>query len=229
MRCLVTAGPTFEPLDSVRRLTNLSTGRLGSELADHLAREGAEVILLLGELATATPSGAIAFLERFSTTADLQNRLLRYADSGIDAVFHAAAVSDFRPGTVWERDTAGTLRQRTERKFPSTAGTLLMELVPTPKILGRLRDLWPRALLVGWKYEVDGDRRVALQRALDQIRENRTNLSVANGPAYGTGFGVLEAGGACVHCADRPALYGELLGHLRPPPAAEPSSAGACS
>ncbi len=215
MRCLVTAGPTFEPLDSVRRLTNLSTGRLGSDLAEHLARAGAEVVLLLGELATAPPSPAVARLERFSTTSDLQHRLLRYAGSEIDALFHAAAVSDFRPGAVWERDPAGTLRRRKERKLPSTAGTLLVELVPTPKILCQLRDRWPRALLVGWKYEVDGDRTTAVRRALEQIRENRSDLSVANGPAYGAGFGVLDAGGACVHCSDRPTLCAELLGRLQ--------------
>jgi len=52
MRCVVTAGPTFEPLDAVRRLTNFSTGRLGSELANFLAARGHEVALFIGQLAT---------------------------------------------------------------------------------------------------------------------------------------------------------------------------------
>ena len=52
MNCIVTAGPTYEPLDDVRRLTNFSTGRLGTELANYLAARGHNVILLLGEPAT---------------------------------------------------------------------------------------------------------------------------------------------------------------------------------
>jgi hypothetical protein len=49
MRCIVTAGPTFEPLDQVRRLTNHSTGRLGSELTHYLAECGHELTLLIGQ------------------------------------------------------------------------------------------------------------------------------------------------------------------------------------
>ena len=52
MRCIVTAGPTYEPLDQVRRLTNHSTGRLGSELTNYLTQCGHEVTLLIGEQAT---------------------------------------------------------------------------------------------------------------------------------------------------------------------------------
>ena len=52
MNCIVTAGPTFEPLDDVRRLTNFSTGRLGTELANFLAAHGHQVTLLIGESAT---------------------------------------------------------------------------------------------------------------------------------------------------------------------------------
>ena len=52
MNCIVTAGPTFEPLDDVRRLTNFSTGRLGTELANFLAARGHKVTLLIGETAT---------------------------------------------------------------------------------------------------------------------------------------------------------------------------------
>ena len=52
MNCLVTAGPTYEALDEVRRLTNFSTGRLGSELASFLAGHGHHVTLLIGQQAT---------------------------------------------------------------------------------------------------------------------------------------------------------------------------------
>jgi phosphopantothenoylcysteine synthetase/decarboxylase len=52
MNCIVTAGPTYEPLDDVRRITNFSTGRLGTELANFLAARGHHVILLIGVMST---------------------------------------------------------------------------------------------------------------------------------------------------------------------------------
>src|SRR5438552_2485042 len=99
MNCVVTAGPTYEPLDQVRRLINFSTGRLGSELANYLAQQGHRVTLLLGQQAT-WKSESVADLETvtFSTTADLHARLQSLAKVTVDALFHAAAVSDFRFG-----------------------------------------------------------------------------------------------------------------------------------
>ena len=66
MKCIVTAGPTYEPLDQVRRLTNFSTGRLGAGLAEYLVRRGHEVTLLLGELSTWPPSHDVPVIQRFS-------------------------------------------------------------------------------------------------------------------------------------------------------------------
>jgi len=66
MRCLVTAGPTYEPLDAVRRLTNFSTGRLGSELAAFLAAHGHKVRLLLGEQATFRLQGGAYDSQKFT-------------------------------------------------------------------------------------------------------------------------------------------------------------------
>ena len=75
MQCVVTAGPTFEPLDKVRRLTNLSTGRLGSELASFLANRGHEVILLIGQQATFRGERHASRVETFTTTQSLSDRL----------------------------------------------------------------------------------------------------------------------------------------------------------
>src|ERR1700743_1364862 len=72
MNCLVTAGPTYEPLDDVRRLTNFSPGRLGSDPANRLAEHGHKVTLLLGEQATYRGETSADAVEMFSTTADLR-------------------------------------------------------------------------------------------------------------------------------------------------------------
>ncbi len=79
MRCVVTAGPTYEPIDEVRRLTNHSTGRLGTGLAKRLANEGHGVILLRGALATHTEQLEGVATETFTTTDDLAEKLERLA------------------------------------------------------------------------------------------------------------------------------------------------------
>src|SRR5438874_2442175 len=103
MRCIVTAGPTYEPLDEVRRLTNCSTGRLGSELVNFLTAHDHEVTLLIGQQATFRGERRAHQVQTFSTTADLHKRLSALAGNTIDAVFHAAAVSDFGFGKIWVR------------------------------------------------------------------------------------------------------------------------------
>jgi phosphopantothenate---cysteine ligase (CTP) len=214
MRSIVTAGPTYEPLDNVRRLTNFSTGRLGSELANFLTEQGHEVLLLLGEQATyRTPSRARS-VEIFSTTTDLQNRLQSRAGTEVGAVFHAAAVSDFTFGQVWVRSAVGDLSPVKSGKISTRQGTLLAELLPTPKIIAGLRAAFPRALLIGWKFEVDGNRATVLEAAQKQMVECATDFCVTNGPAYGPGFGLVKRGGECESLPDTPALFqrlGELL------------------
>ena len=109
MNCIVTAGPTFEPLDEVRRLTNFSTGRLGTELANFLAARGHQVTLLIGESATWPGERQAQSVNVFSTTADLHAKLKAYSGKKVDAIFHTAAVSDFTFGKMFTRDAAGKL------------------------------------------------------------------------------------------------------------------------
>lgn len=210
MRCVVTAGPTYERLDDVRRLTNFSTGRLGIELAAFLQAKGHEAILLVGEQATWPGERRASKVQVFTTTQDLLDRFSSLAGSGVGAIFHAAAVSDFTFGKVLERTISGELREITEGKVSTRQGTLLAELVPTPKVISRLRGLYPAARIVGWKFEVDGDQTSVLAKARQQIIENRTDACVANGRAYGEGFGVVAVTGECRHAADRESLFTQL-------------------
>jgi phosphopantothenoylcysteine decarboxylase/phosphopantothenate--cysteine ligase len=210
MHCVVTAGPTYEPLDNVRRLTNFSTGRLGTELANALTAKGHSVTLLLGEHATYRAECQAGTLETFTTTADLEARLRALGNRSVGAVFHAAAVSDFKFGKIWLRADEGPLTQVKSGKISTRQGTLLAELVPTPKIIAHLRSWFPSARLIGWKFEVDGDRAKVLELARCQISECRTDLCVANGPAYGPGFGLVRAGGEELHIGDAVALFDAL-------------------
>jgi phosphopantothenoylcysteine decarboxylase/phosphopantothenate--cysteine ligase len=210
MNCLVTAGPTFEPLDSVRRLTNFSTGRLGSDLANFLAARGHDVTLLLGEQATHAGEQKARRVEKFTTTADLRAKLQKLSETGADAVFHAAAVSDFSFGKVWLRSVAGELTEVTSGKYSTRHGTLVAELVPTPKILGELRGWFPDARITGWKFEVEGSPEGVIQKAEDQLTDCGTDACVANGPAYGSGFGLVTGVEHCTHLKDAAALFAAL-------------------
>src|SRR5207249_889152 len=134
MRCIVTAGPTYEPLDDVRRLTNSSTGRLGSELASFLTARKHEVTLLIGHHATFQGSRHAHRIEVFTTTNDLREKLRSMGGDAVDVVFHAAAVSDFRFGKVWVRSDQGELTEIKSGKISTRQGTLLAELLATPKI-----------------------------------------------------------------------------------------------
>ena len=210
MNCVVTAGPTFETLDNVRRLTNFSTGRLGTELANFLTARGHTVTLLLGEQANYCGAREARHIERFTTTADLTEKLKTLAKQNMGAVFHAAAVSDFRFGKIWVRPPTGELSEINVGKISTRSGPLLAELLPTPKIIAGLRAWFPQARLVGWKYEVDGDRASALQAAEQQVQDCRTDACVANGPAFGNGFGLVTGVRRCTPLAGPSELFAAL-------------------
>jgi len=192
MHCIVTAGPTFEPLDAVRRLTNFSTGRLGTELANQLTAQGHRVTLLIGESATYPGERRATRVQVFSTTADLRLQLQALARRKTGVIFHAAAVSDFGFGRMYAPKPDGTLKRlQAARKISTRSGNLLVELVPTPKIIAELRDWFPQAILCGWKFEANGGRADAVRAARRQLAECATDFCVANGPAYGKGFCLL--------------------------------------
>lgn len=210
VHCIVTAGPTYEPLDHVRRLTNFSTGKLGTALADYLAQRGQKVILLKGQLATYNGACAAREVHTFTTSENLRKLLKSFSGHGVRAVFHAAAVSDFAFGKIWIKGAHGQLTEVASGKIQTEAGSLVAELVPTPKIISELREFYPGALLVGWKYEVEGTRAGVLERARAQISGCRTNACVANGPAYGDGFGLVQPNATPVHLENLDTLFAAL-------------------
>jgi phosphopantothenoylcysteine synthetase/decarboxylase len=209
MNCIVTAGPTYEPLDEVRRLTNFSTGRLGTELANFLVARGHQVIQLLSVQATYGGDRRAQQVEAFTTTANLREKLQALSRKKVNAVFHTAAVSDFQFGRIQLKSPEGKLTEIKSKKIPTEEGTLLVELLSTPKIITELRAWFPSARLVGWKFEADGKRPEAIDAAKQQLTRCRTDACVANGPAYGEGFGLVTRGNH-VHLADPPKLFDAL-------------------
>jgi phosphopantothenate---cysteine ligase (CTP) len=201
MRCIVTCGPSWEPIDRVRRLTNFSTGELGLLLSAALARAGSEVLCLKGEAATAPGQPDGVQMATFSTNEDLREKL--QAEAGrADVIFHAAALCDYRVKAAHGADGA----LLTAAKISTRAGNLTLELEPARKVLPLLRPLFPQARIVGWKYELDGTGDDALERANRQIAECNTDACVVNGAAWGSGFGFLTPGHAPIPLEDKTRL-----------------------
>ena len=178
-----------------------------------LDNEGLGVILLRGALATLTELLEGVVTETFTTTDDLAEKLERLAKQQpeVGAVFHAAAVSDFAAGAVLQKSDDGKLTPLRQGKVSTREGSLLLELRPTQKIISDLRGWFSDAQLIGWKYEVDGDRASALGIAQQLLADNTTDACVINGPAYGEGFGLLEKDGeAADHLANGVALFDAL-------------------
>jgi phosphopantothenoylcysteine decarboxylase/phosphopantothenate--cysteine ligase len=211
MTVVITCGPAFEPIDEMRRLTNASTGRLGSLLAESFTTAGHEVLLLRAEGSTAAlPTGRVE-VSRFGTNDDLARQLREVSQRrSIDAVLHAAALCDFKVTAIRNAHQAD-LRGA---KVSSRAGLLTLELQPATKVLPQLKEWFPKARIVGWKFELTGSRQDALRAAERQFAEAGTDACVLNGRAWGQGFGLRDRSGALQECADATALAGALLAWL---------------
>lgn len=217
MRVVVTCGPSYEPIDEVRRITNFSTGEMGILLANQLVRAGCEVVCFKGVGATCQERVVGARVIPFATNEHLRAALEGLEERGeISAVFHAAALCDYRVKSV--HTSAGTEVAAT--KIPSRAGELTLTLDPAAKLIQELRALFPASRLVGWKYELIGSRADVLAAALRQISESRSDACVMNGAAYGAGFGFLVPRQKPVHCPDKAALGAQLVRWLQPARAA---------
>jgi phosphopantothenoylcysteine synthetase/decarboxylase len=185
MKVIVTAGPSYEPIDEVRRLTNFSTGELGVILSNHLAKAGFEVFCLRGVSSTYSGPLEKCHHQPFTTNDDLLDHLTRLSRAHeINAVFHVAALCDFKVKQVLGADG----QPLDDPKIDSRSGSLTLTLEPALKIIGRMRALFPQATLVGWKYELAGERDAVLAKAWQQLRESRTDACVVNGRAFSRGF-----------------------------------------
>jgi phosphopantothenoylcysteine synthetase/decarboxylase len=212
MRVVVTCGPSYEPIDEVRRITNFSTGELGTLLANFLAKAGCEVVCYRGVGATAHVRVTGARLVPFGTNQHLQSELEELPQrETVDAVFHAAALCDYRVKSV--HNSFGTEVAAT--KIPSRGGELMLTLEPYSKLILGLRDLFPQSRIVGWKYELVGSRADVLAAAIRQLAESRTDACVMNGAAYGGGFGFLEPQSKPQHFADKTAICQHLARWLK--------------
>jgi phosphopantothenoylcysteine synthetase/decarboxylase len=208
MKIIITCGPSYEPIDGARRLTNMSTGRLGITLANAFTDAGHEVVCLKGEGATCADRLPAASVRSFTTNDNLAGQLRALSEHFMaDAVLHAAALCDFKLARVVTAEgDAGV-----SKKISTRAGEVTLVLAPTLKLLPKLRGWFPHAIIVGWKYELVGTRADAFAAAWRQLRECDINACVLNGAAYGEGFAICEPDGCVRPNADTSALTEFLI------------------
>jgi phosphopantothenoylcysteine decarboxylase / phosphopantothenate---cysteine ligase len=169
-KVVVTAGPTREPLDPVRYISNYSSGKMGYALADAARGFGAEVVLISGPSNLEPPPGVNAiFLE---TASQMMSELERQCH-GADYLYMAAAVADFRPASYQQQ------------KIKRTGQPLKLMLEPNPDLIKSLGKNRPR-IVVGFALEVEN----LEARAFDKMRDKKLDMIIGNNPTTeGVGFG----------------------------------------
>jgi phosphopantothenoylcysteine decarboxylase/phosphopantothenate--cysteine ligase len=170
-RIVVTAGPTWEPIDPVRFVGNRSTGRMGFAMAREAFARGADVTLVVGPGTVEPPEGPRVV--RVAAAEEMRMAVLEAAEDA-DVVIMAAAVADFRP------------REAAPGKLKKEEGPPKVQLVPTPDILAELGEMKGDRVLVGFAAETEdveaAGRAKLVAKGLDMLVANEVGRE-------GTGFG----------------------------------------
>ncbi|MEP4076643.1 bifunctional phosphopantothenoylcysteine decarboxylase/phosphopantothenate--cysteine ligase CoaBC [Haloferula sp.] len=171
MKVLITAGPTREPIDPVRYLSNRSSGKMGYALAAAFTEAGHQVLLISGPTKLDIPDGVD--LIPVETAADMFEAVEHHLGRMDTAVF-AAAVADYRPQEV------------PEHKIKKTGETLTMELIRNPDILGSCRGRFGfHGVLVGFAAETEN----LESNAREKLTRKGCDLVIANDVSQaGIGF-----------------------------------------
>jgi phosphopantothenate-cysteine ligase/phosphopantothenoylcysteine decarboxylase/phosphopantothenate--cysteine ligase len=184
MRILVTAGNTQAPIDRVRYITNIFTGRTGTSIALEAYRRGHDVTLLTSHpevIDAADPDPHRWHCLPYRTFGNLEDLMIsQIALSHQDAVIHCAAVSDYHCDGVFTRPDGGPI-DRSTGKIKSDEPELWLRLRRAPKLIDKIRSLWEyRGLLVKFKLEVDVNDAHLLDIAEKSRHQSAADWMVAN-------------------------------------------------
>jgi phosphopantothenoylcysteine decarboxylase/phosphopantothenate--cysteine ligase len=200
-RVVLTAGPTFEAIDPVRGITNLSTGKMGYALARAAREAGAEVVLVSGPVALACPRG----VRRIDVSSAAEMRAAVLAEvPGADVFIGVAAVADYRPALV------------AEHKIKKSAEQMSIALERNPDILAEVANLPQRPLCVGFAAESQN------LHAYAETKRQAKKLPLLVGNLVQDGFGgdsnslILfdDAGAHPLPPGDKLALSRQLVAHI---------------
>jgi phosphopantothenoylcysteine decarboxylase/phosphopantothenate--cysteine ligase len=160
---LVTAGPTHEYLDTVRFISNASSGKMGYALAEVAERRGAEVILISGPTNITPPEGVKTIFVK--SALDMEKEVLKHFPR-CDVVIASAAVSDYRP------------EKREKEKIKSKIQRKSINLIRNPDILGQLGNQKGAKFLIGFALET----RDLERDAREKLKRKNLDMIIANAP-----------------------------------------------
>jgi len=171
-KILVTAGPTYEPIDPVRFIGNHSSGKMGFDIAKAAADEGAEVILVTGPTHLKLDHSLVKVVHVISS--EDMYRACHEHFNDVDAAVAAAAVADYRPATV------------APQKIKKNESAFLLELEKTKDILSSLGEIKKEQFLIGFALETENE----IENAKLKIKKKNLDLIVLNSlNDEGAGFG----------------------------------------
>ncbi len=200
-RVLITAGPTYEPIDPVRGITNLSSGKMGYALATAAREAGADVTLISGPAALATPSGVARI--NVITANEMYDAVMGHV-SGQDVFISVAAVADYRPAE------AGT------QKIKKSVQPLTLHLMPNKDILASVAAMPKPPFCVGFAAETEK----LLEHAEAKRKKKKLPMLVANLAQHALGADAAElvvlddAGSHPLPAADKSTQARRLIAHL---------------
>ncbi len=169
---LITAGPTYEPIDPVRFIGNHSSGKMGAAIAQEAALLGARVTLIMGPSSVPTNKNLIDRLN-VVTAQEMYDAVFSVVDTADIAIF-SAAVADYRPAQI------------ANQKIKKQEATLTLELIKNPDILGSVGQLEKRPFLVGFALETQNE----LEFAFAKAKNKNCDLLILNSMRdKGAGFG----------------------------------------
>ena len=184
MRVLITAGPTRQYIDTVRFITNASSGHMGCSVARAAVQAGHDVTLLLGPVSLEAPGGCEVV--RFVTVEDLKRELQSRFDS-CDVLVMVAAVGDFQVEKI------------AEQKLPRSGGPIELRFVPTEDILaGVAANKRDDQIVIAFAVE-DGDPQQIEAKARSEMAAKNADYVVVNTPEAIE----QEASNACILSADK--------------------------
>ncbi len=163
MTFLVTAGPTREPIDPVRYISNRSSGKMGYALAAAALEAGHEVALVTGPVCIAPPHGAEVL--RVTTAAEMADVVQTRMNTGCDVFLMCAAVADFTP------------REVSQHKLKKRDGITSIELIPTRDILASITLPRDRRVIVGG---FAAESQSLAENAQRKLREKQADFICAN-------------------------------------------------
>ncbi len=193
-RILVTAGPTREPIDPVRYITNRSSGKMGYAIAAQAAKRGADVTLISGPTILTAPDG-IRTIVRVDTATQMYHAVMD-AFPNHDAVIQSAAVADYRP------------KQYSDSKIKKTGDDLYIALERNKDIAYELGKIKGNKILVGFAAETDN----VIEHAVQKIKKKNFDFIVANDVTKaGAGFNTDTNIIMIIDAQGKPHEYPQLL------------------